>query len=196
MNEDFQRKLMQNFRDAAADAMQDRLAGQYRGQAIRLFEITKLLPIPILGEALVDPDHPMPTHVTPPEGLFRTELSLNPVFFVVGIRLFHRPRDIVIDHVMRGGDGVNVVSGPVDAAAYAVETPLPPLERPVDQNYRGEAMRFVAADWGAIGREYPLTIYAKSWGVPSAPPRLQGYLVCQVEFPQMYSPFRHPLGNP
>lgn len=147
----------------------------YDDQAERLRKITGLVPIQILSDHLRHEEPVRELIISPPDypdG--RPRLGL-----IVGIRLFHGPREIIIDKVCLNGRPV--VDGPLDAAAYTIETPLPPLETPVDSNYRGEALRFVATPWGVFSRATPLCIYARPWGTPSARPQLAGYLVIELD---------------
>lgn len=142
---------------------------EYDDQAQRLHELTRLFPVQILSERLTCKEAPHKTVVKPPApGNFR----------IVGIRLFHCSRDVVIEDVTNSG--FSVVRGPFDAAAFTLETPLPPLAPLNESRYRGEALRFVAVDWGYISIESPLTILARAWGTPCDVPSLTGYLVLEA----------------
>lgn len=147
----------------------------YDDQAELLRKITGLVPIQILSAHLRHEEPVTELIITPPDDAEGRPRHGR----IVGIRLFHGPREIVIDKVCI--KGFPVLYGPFDAAAYAVETPLPPLETPVDDNYRGEPLRFVATAGGVFSRHTPLCIYARPWGTPSARPQLCGYLVAELE---------------
>ncbi len=158
---------------------------QYNDEVKRLQKITNLIPLQILSGYL------------PSSESLITQVHAGPkLALVVGIRLFHAPREVIIEHIMLG-NGAPVVAGPFDAAAYALETPMFPLTTPMDKSYRGEGMRFVALSWGLIRREQPLVIQASSWGSPAVPPRLCGYLVCEPDPPdiQPHHPYRPPPGS-
>lgn len=182
----------------------------YEDQAQRLRRITGLVPIQVSSpplrhdEAFSGRRGRWRSHlkeqndvaeVVPPEGI---EYGL-----VVGVRLFHASREVVVTDVRL--NDLPLVRGPFDAAAYALETPMAPLdgrsrslepppsgqEPPAcDPTYRGEVLRFVAVDWGVISRACPLCIYAKPWGTPENPPQLWGYVVVEP-----YEPGRFPLGG-
>jgi hypothetical protein len=147
----------------------------YDASADRLREITGLIPIQILSPHLHHSAPPTVIMLWPPDGPDGNPRHAR----VVGIRLFHQPREIVIDDICLSG--FPVLGGPFDAAAYAIETPMLPLETPVNEGYRGEALRFVAVNWGVFSRHTPVCIYARPWGTPSALPQLFGYLVAEVE---------------
>lgn len=147
--------MTDHFRDRAAEVK-------------RLHDLTKLQVLQIRSDPL---RAEIGWDIFPTEGYVR----------VVGIRLFHGPREAVITRieVMEFAP----VRSPVDAAAYAVEAPLPPLE-PSDspELYRGDPLRFIAVDWGMIARVAPLRIQAKPYEPNlSFPQRLEGYLVVEPE---------------
>ncbi len=145
----------------------------YDVQAKRLAEISNLLPVQILSDEL-DPNQSTQVYVWPPDNPHGDSRD----GYVRGIRLFHGPREVVIENITF--NRYPVLAGPFDAAAYACETPMAPLEFPIDENYRGEALRFCAVNWGVISRERPLSILAKPWGNPAQRSRLCGYLVCEL----------------
>lgn len=146
------------------------ISDAYATMAERLKALTGFVPIQIDSGPLSDE---RPVNVFP----------LNGHGQIIGIRLFHEPRQIVLRRITRGAQ---MLVGPVDAAAYALEGVLPPLEPDADPaSYRGDIMRFVAVDWGVIARIEPLIIDAEPWGSKESaggsvtPPSLDGYLVVE-----------------
>ncbi len=138
------------------------IADAYATMAERLKALTGFVPIRIDSGVLSDE---RAIEVFPPGSGYGR---------VIGIRLFHEPRQIVLRRIVRGAQ---MVAGPVDAAAYALEGVLPPLEPDADPaSYRGDIMRFVAVDWGVIAAIEPLIIDAEPCGVPLS---LDGYLVVE-----------------
>ena len=91
--------------------------------------------------------------------------------FAHGIRVFNAPREVIIEQVRLGSADRPIYSTAFDAAAFALETPMPPL-RVDDEPYQGEPMRFVAQDLGCFSTQHPLWLTVRPWqaipgGVPS-----------------------------
>ncbi len=108
-----------------------------------------------------------------------------PYALVRGLRLFHPPREVILECVET--DDVKIPGCPIDAAAYcldAVPLGLPPL--PLEDSRglpRGEPFRFVALDCGVISAPVrPLRIHARAYAEAEPEhgwPSLEGYLVVE-----------------
>lgn len=155
----------------------------FQHEAQRLEKLTKLVPIWFTCDVDWKTVQEIAVHPEP-----------NPVYSwgrIVGVRMFHAPRQVVVERVRISTpyqiDGTprfaDVSIGPFDAAAYAVENPLPPLRANPDghplENYRGDPMRFVAVDWGWTSSVAPLLFEARAYGTPSVPFPFEGVVIVE-----------------
>ena len=103
--------------------------------------------------------------------------------YVKGIRLFEQPHTVMIESVKREENGPSLVASPFDAAVFAMNDPLLPLDLMPEGSgrYLGEPLRYISVDWGAVDRKHPLILTARVIGNPTDIWHLSGYLV--VEFP-------------
>lgn len=113
-----------------------------------------------------------------------TEFEISPsdhqrLLNVIGFATFVLPNVIEIGSVLSGFDCRSKVST-IDAAAYCLEPPEGPA---IDENYRGEAMRFVAVEWGAFSSLAPLVLRVRAKESFSVRPHLNGFVVGEVVQP-------------